>query len=132
MSITTSITDLFRPTLTVQPWEVALERRDGEPTRVLRAGRHRTRRRASYQTLDLREQIATVPAQEVLTADGVTVKVSAVFVWTVADPVVHTEKVRDPVGAVYLAVQLGLRDALVSLDAEARVRAPRTSLAGGG
>ena len=46
-----SLIDLFRPTLTVQPWEVALERPDGEPTRVLRSGRHRTRRLASYQTL---------------------------------------------------------------------------------
>jgi len=126
-----SIIQQLRPTLTVQPWEVALERRDGEPTRVLPSGRHRTRRRATYQSLDVREQIATVPAQEVLTADGVTVKVSAVFVWTVGDPVVFTEKVRDPVAAVYLAIQIGLRDALVSLDAEALVRAPRSGLAGG-
>ena len=126
-----SITDLFRPTLTVQPWEVALERRAGEPTRVLRPGRHRTRRRATYQSLDAREQLGVVPTQEVLTADGLSVKVSAVFLWSVADPVGHTERVRDPVGAVYLAVQLALRDALVSLDAEALVRTPRTGLATG-
>ena len=129
MSVTTTLTDLFRPTRTVQPWEVSLERRDGEPTRVLQPGRHRTRRRATYQDLDMRDQIASVPAQEVLTADGVTVKVSAAFVWSVVDPVVHTEKVRDPVGTVYLAVQLALRDVLVSMDAEALVRAPRSGLA---
>ena len=131
MSTTTSITDLFRPTRTVQPWEVALERRDGEPTRVLPPGRHRTRRRATYQSVDVREQITTVPAQEVLTADGITAKVSAVFVWSIADAVLHTEKVRDPVGTVYLAIQLGLRDALVAMEAEALVRAPRSGLAAG-
>ena len=122
---------LFLPTCTVQPWEALLERRDGEATVVLGPGRHVVRRRAEHQVVDLRERIDLVPVQEVLTADGVTAKVSAVFRWTVADPVAFTELVRDPVGAVYLAVQLGLRDALAAQEAEALVRAPRTRLAGG-
>lgn len=116
---------------TVQPWEALLERRDGEPTVVLGPGRHVVRRRAEHQLVDLRERIDLVPVQEVLTADGVTAKVSAAFRWTVADPVGFTELVRDPVGAVYLAVQLGLRDVLAAQDAEALVRAPRTRLADG-
>ncbi|GAA1912568.1 slipin family protein [Nocardioides hwasunensis] len=127
----TSLKLRFLPSHTVQPWEACLERRDGEPTRVLAPGRHLARRRATHQTVDLRERIDLVPAQEVLTADGVTVKVSAVFAWTVEDPVVFTERVQDPVGAVYLAVQLGLRDVLVEHEAEALVRAPRTRLADG-
>lgn len=126
-----SLIHVLRPRLTVQPWEVALERRDGEPTRVLRSGRHVQRTRASYDVLDLREHIDVVPAQELLTADGVTVKVSAVWVWTVDDPIAFTEKVRDPVHAVYVAIQLALRDALSALEAESLVRSPRAGLTAG-
>ncbi|WP_322920580.1 SPFH domain-containing protein [Nocardioides renjunii] len=129
--VPTSLEHLLLPTHTVQPWEVALLRRDGEPTVVLRPGRHVVRRRAELQVVDLRERIDLVPVQEVLTADGVSAKVSAVFRWTVADPIAHTERVRDPVGAVYLAVQLGLRDVLAGQDAESLVRSPRTRLADG-
>ena len=126
-----ALTSLFLPTHTVQPWEACLVRVDGEPTEVLRSGRHVVRRRAELQVVDLRERIDLVPVQEVLTADGVTAKVSAVFRWKVADPVAFTELVRDPVGAVYLAIQLGLRDVLAAQEAEALVRAPRTRLAEG-
>lgn len=122
---------LLLPSRTVQPWEVLLERRDGEATVVLGPGRHVVRRRAEHQLVDLRERLDLVPTQEVLTADGVTAKVSAVFRWTVADPVAFTERLRDPVGAVYLAIQLGLRDVLAGQEAEALVRAPRSRLAEG-
>jgi regulator of protease activity HflC (stomatin/prohibitin superfamily) len=127
----TSLKLLFLPSRTVQPWEVLLERRDGEATVVLGPGRHVVRRRAEHQLVDLRERLDLVPTQEVLTADGVTAKVSAVFRWTVADPVAFTERLRDPVGAVYLAIQLGLRDVLAGQEAEALVRAPRSRLAAG-
>jgi regulator of protease activity HflC (stomatin/prohibitin superfamily) len=127
----TSLKLLFLPSRTVQPWEVLLERRDGEATVVLGPGRHVVRRRAEHQLVDLRERLDLVPTQEVLTADGVTAKVSAVFRWTVADPVAFTERLRDPVGAVYLAIQLGLRDVLAGQEAEALVRAPRSRLAEG-
>ena len=127
----TTLKLLFLPSRTVQPWEALLERRDGEATVVLGPGRHVVRRRAEHQLVDLRERIDLVPVQEVLTADGVTAKVSAVFRWSVLDPVAYTEKVRDPVGAVYLAVQLGLRDVLAAQEAEALVRAPRVRLADG-
>lgn len=120
---------LLLPSHTVQPWEVLLERRDGEATVVLGPGRHVVRRRAEHQLVDLRERLDLVPTQEVLTADGVTAKVTAVFRWTVADPVAFTERLRDPVGAVYLAIQLGLRDVLAGQEAEALVRAPRSRLA---
>jgi len=128
---TMSLKLLLLPSRTVQPWEVLLERRDGEATVVLGPGRHVVRRRAEHQLVDLRERLDRVPTQEVLTADGVTAKVSAVFRWTVADPVAFTERLRDPVGAVYLAIQLGLRDVLAGQEAEALVRAPRSRLADG-
>ncbi len=112
-------------TTRVQPWQLCLERVPGRPTVVLGPGKHRRRRAATYQLLDAREQVLTVAPQEVLTADGVTVRVTAVARWTVGDAVAFTEKVTDPLGQVYLAIQLALREALATRDAEALVRAPR-------
>lgn len=124
-----SILDLFRAHCTVQPWELALVRRDGEPTRVLGPGRHALRRRTTVERLDTRERLGLVPSQELLTADGVTVRVSASFAWVVADPVAFTERAADPVGLVYLAIQLGLREAVSSVEAESLVRSRPAALA---
>lgn len=115
-------------TTRVQPWQLCLERVPGRPTVVLGPGKHRRRRAATYQLLDAREQVLTVAPQEVLTADGVTVRVTAVARWTVGDAVAFTEKVTDPLGQVYLAIQLALREALATRDAETLVRAPRATL----
>ena len=123
-----TLTTLCFRTLRVQSWQRCLERLPGRATRVLEPGKHRRRRGASYQLLDVREQATTVAPQEVLTADGVTVRVTAVLRWAIGDPVAHTEKVADPVGRVYLAVQLALREALAERDADTLVRAPRATL----
>ncbi|MGC4109381.1 MAG: slipin family protein [Nocardioides sp.] len=116
---------LFNPYLTVQPWQCALERLDGQRTVVLEPGRHRQRTRASYQVLDRREQLLTLAPQEVLTADGVSVRVTAALRWRIADPVAFTETVTDPLARVYLAVQVALREGLAPLDTDAVVRTAR-------
>jgi regulator of protease activity HflC (stomatin/prohibitin superfamily) len=116
---------LFTELLTVHPWQKALERYDGTPTVVLDPGRHRKRRRATYQVLDLREQLLPLAPQEVLTADGVTVKVSAVLHWRVDDPVTYTETVAEPLARVYLAVQVALREGLAPLETDAVLRTAR-------
>ena len=119
---------LFTQYLTVQPWQRALERLDGARTVVLEPGRHPQRTRASYQVLDLREQVFTLAPQEVLTADGVTVKVTAALGWRIGDPVVHTETVTDPLSRVYLAVQIALREGLAPLETDAVLRTARQSV----
>ena len=118
-------------TLRVQPWQLCLERVPGRAMLVLGPGKHRRRHAATYQLLDIREQVVTVAPQEVATADGVTVRVTAFARWTIADPVAFTEKVADPLGWVYLAIQLALREALATRDADALVRAPRATLTDG-
>jgi regulator of protease activity HflC (stomatin/prohibitin superfamily) len=120
---------LFTQNLTVQPWQRALERLDGARTVVLEPGRHPQRMRATYQVLDLREQVLTLAPQEVLTADGVTVKVTAALRWRMADPVAYTETVTDPLSRVYLAVQVALREGLAPLDTDAVVRTARQAVA---
>jgi regulator of protease activity HflC (stomatin/prohibitin superfamily) len=96
----------------------AVEFVDGTPVRVLEPGRHRRARRATYREVDLREQLLAVSPQEILTVDGVLVRVSAAVRWTVVDPVAWLERATDPVGLVYLATQVALRDAVAGLTLE--------------
>ena len=121
----------FLSTLTVQPWTVALERRDGCPTVVLPAGRHTVRRRASYELVDLREQLTALSPQEVPTDDGLTVKISAAVRWRVTDPVAYAEVATDAVAVVYLATQVALRELVAGLAAEDVATAVRGETATG-
>ncbi len=120
---------MFVFTITVHPWQRALEHRAGRPTRALVPGRHPRHWRATYTWLDDRQRLDHTAAQEVLTADGVTVKVTAVVRWRIGDPVLFTEVVADPFSVVYLAVQLALRDAVTGLEAEAVARSARSEVA---
>ena len=104
--------------VTVPAHSAAVEFVDGTPVRVLEPGRHRRVRRATYLEVDLREQLLAVSPQEILTVDGVQVRVSAAVRWTVADPVAWLERATDPIGLVYLATQVALRDAVAGLTLE--------------
>ena len=112
-------------TITVFPHERALEYVDGVCTRVLEPGRYRPARRATYQRVPVLERIVTTAPQDVLTSDGVSVRVTAAVRWKVVDPRAYVETVADPAAVVYLAVQIALRDELVAVDADALVREAR-------
>ncbi|GGM89679.1 hypothetical protein GCM10009721_13740 [Terrabacter tumescens] len=103
---------------TIQPRHCALRYRHGVLEQVLPAGRHRRRAGQRLVVLDLRERLTQVSPQEVLTSDGVSVRVSAVVRWAVADPVAFVEVSEEPAATVYLAAQVALRDALATLTAE--------------
>lgn len=97
--------------IVVDRHEKVLAVRDGQVVEVLGPGRHRRQRRTVYERVDVRPQVTTIAPQEILTADGATVKVSASVRWQVADLLAYTA-VRDAEAVVYLAVQIALRDAL--------------------
>lgn len=101
--------------VTVQSHERALERTDGTLTRVLEPGRYRRQRRASYEHVDVRERLSTVAPQEVPTADGVSVKVSAAIRWSIVDAAAYVGTI-EAESLVYLAAQVALRDALSGLE----------------
>ena len=114
-------------TITVFAHERALEYVDGVCTRVLAPGRYKTARRATYHRVPVLERIVTTAPQDVLTSDGVSVRVTAAVRWKVADPQRYAETSSDPAGVVYLAVQIALRDALVAVDVDALVREARVA-----
>ncbi|ROR91983.1 SPFH domain-containing protein [Nocardioides aurantiacus] len=112
-------------TLTVHVGESLVVQRAGRASTALGPGRHPRPWRGRVRRVELREQLTRVPTQEVPTADGVAVKVSAVLRWRVVDPVRHVEAAVEPVEVVYLAVQVALREVLAALpldEVAARVR----------
>src|SRR4051794_10342530 len=111
--------------ITVLAHERALEYVDGVGTRVLEPGRYAAPARATYYRVDVRERIVTTAPQDVLTSDGVSVRVTAAVRWRVADARAFVEVVADASAVVYLAVQIALRDALAAVEVDALVRDAR-------
>ena len=103
---------------TIEPRHCAVRYRRGVLEQVLPAGRHRRRAGERLVHLDLRERLLPLSPQEVLTADGVSVRISAVVRWAVGDPVAFVEVSDAPTGAAYLAAQVALRDAVATLTAD--------------
>lgn len=60
-------------------------------------------------TVDLREQVADVAGQEIMTRDKVTLRMNLVVTWQVVDPVRAVTAVQDVYGSVYREAQLALR-----------------------
>lgn len=80
------------------------------------------------EVLDLREQLVTLPGQEVLTKDNAGVKLSLLVTYQVVDPVRAAHRSTDHTAALYAAVQAALRSAVCSRDLES-VLAGRGELA---
>lgn len=116
--------------LTVPSRTTRVEYRHGAVLRVLEPGRHPRRLGVTARLVDRRESLLAVAPQEVLAADGVSVRVSAAVRWTVADPVAWLERATDPLASVYLATQLALREALSALTSDDLVRRGATLPAG--
>ncbi|MBR0649070.1 slipin family protein [Roseomonas terrae] len=96
---------------TIWPWEVGLLYRNGRFVRELPPGRHW----AGFAAREVRRvattrQLAVVPAQEVLTADGFQVKLSVVVEYRIAD----ARRMQEETGGhwtplLHTAIQLALR-----------------------
>lgn len=99
--------------IVVQEWERVLLYRDGRFEEVLGAGRHRRLRwRRRRVRVPVRPRLLVVPSQEVLTADGLSVKVSLTVAARTADPRRWYEAVDDADGFLYAALQIALREAV--------------------
>ena len=95
----------------VQEWERVLLYRDGRFEESLEPGRHRRLRWRRVRVV-VRPRLLVVPGQEVLTADGLSVKVSLTVACRTADPRRWHESVEDADAFVYAALQVALREAV--------------------
>jgi regulator of protease activity HflC (stomatin/prohibitin superfamily) len=62
----------------------------------------------------MREQFATLPGQELVTSDSVSVKLSILARYRIVDPKVATVEVADYHGAMYSLLQIGLRESVAA------------------
>lgn len=97
--------------IVVREWERVLVYRDGVFERLLEPGRHRVpSRRREVVHLTVRPRLVTLPAQEVLTADGLAVRISVLATVRVAEPRAWHETLEQPDLFVYAALQVALRE----------------------
>lgn len=94
----------------VRTWESVLVYRDGRLEKALTPGRHRLRRRRrELLRFDLRPGLVPVPGQELLTADGLSAKVSLLARVRVVDARLAHEAAQDGLAEAYAALQVALR-----------------------
>jgi regulator of protease activity HflC (stomatin/prohibitin superfamily) len=109
--------------------EFALLYRRGRLVGQLPAGVHRLwGRHVQVLRLDRRRQLLEIPAQELPTADGVTVKVTAQVAWQIIDPVAAVTRDADFRQTLYAAVHQAVRVA-VAAHALATLGAQRQAIA---
>lgn len=95
--------------------EIALLFRDGVLIEQLDQGLHVFWKGAGnikWKAMDLREQVADVAGQEIITADKVSLRVNLVVTWMIADPVLATRTSVSTEQALYREAQLALRAAV--------------------
>jgi regulator of protease activity HflC (stomatin/prohibitin superfamily) len=101
--------------IVVQEWERVLLYRDGRFQEILGAGRHRrVRWRRRRVRVQVRPRLLVVPSQEVLTADGLSVKVSLTVAVRTDDPRRWYESVEDADAFVYAALQIAVREVVAT------------------
>ena len=104
---------VFVRVVTVHDYERGLRYRSGRFTGLVDPGSHVVIRPINeVRVIDGRPGFVLVQGQEVLTADGVPLKVSLAARYVVGDPVAAITNDQDYLRALHVELQLGLRDAL--------------------
>lgn len=113
--------------------EVAVLFRDGVAVGTFGPGAHRWFGRGlALRRVDVRPFVHVVPSQEVPTADGVTVKLTAAVRARVADAEAFVVASQDPLADLHLTVQVALREVVAERTVEDLLQARaevRTALA---
>jgi regulator of protease activity HflC (stomatin/prohibitin superfamily) len=102
--------------VTIFEYERGLLYRNGKFVSVLAPGRHPYLAPwFAYRKVDVRKLHITLPGQEMLTADTISVKISLAVSYQVVDPHAAINRVANFYEALYLIVQLELREVVGSL-----------------
>jgi regulator of protease activity HflC (stomatin/prohibitin superfamily) len=105
--------------VTVYEYERGLRYDNGRFTGAVSPGAYRVlRSRTRIDRIDVRPTLATVPGQEVVTRDGVSIRISLVAEYEIADPVVASVRHGDAYGAMYASLQVALREAAATTDVD--------------
>jgi regulator of protease activity HflC (stomatin/prohibitin superfamily) len=114
----------------VAAWERAVVARDGAIARVEGEGRHRRRRREEWWVIDVRARRIVIPPQEVLTSDGLQVRVSLLVAFEIADARSWLTTTTSPDSELHALAQIALRTAVSTRTLE-ELLAGRDAIAAG-
>jgi regulator of protease activity HflC (stomatin/prohibitin superfamily) len=112
---------LFRR-VTVYQYQQGVKYTKGRYVSTLSPGQHWIFRLTSVvRLIDARQRFATISGQEVLSSDGVPLKVSLAASYTVADPAKAINEIENYKSALYLRLQIALRSVVASMAVEGLV-----------
>ena len=106
---------LYLDGIHVESHERVLLFREGRLVEQLDPGLHVYWKHAgkiTWKSVDLREQVADVSGQEIMTSDKVTLRINLVVTYQVSDPLKAVTLVSDHVQTLYRESQLALREAV--------------------
>ena len=123
-----SMIERLIPRVTVFEYERGLRYERGRYTGVLTPGQYRVRSATTtIRKVDVRPKVTSVAGQEVLSSDGVALKVSIAARYRIADPALAVNGVESYEAVLYNALQLALRS-VVSASAVETLLENRASL----
>ncbi len=103
--------------ITVLEYEKGLMYSQGKFSKTLEPGQYwYTPFLTIVQKLDLRPRFVSITGQEVLSSDGVTLKISLAAHYEITDPVAATNKAQNFQDALYLELQIALRKIVGAAD----------------
>lgn len=107
---------LFFTKEVVYEYQKGLLYKGGRFVKALDAGVYRyLRGRASISIIDVRKQLVTLPGQEILTKDNVSIKISLVGFYEVSDPVKACHQSSDYLSEFYSIAQIVIRNIVSSV-----------------
>ncbi|MDR1392834.1 MAG: hypothetical protein LBJ62_02530 [Bifidobacteriaceae bacterium] len=115
---------------TVNEPNVAVRYIRGVAFGCLTPGRHRRHLGHRYVEVSLAERLTAVPLQEVLSSDGINLRISCAIRWRINLPDVFLTAADDPLSHVYLAVQVALRQKIAESELAEITRRDDSALAG--
>ena len=103
-------------TVTIFEYQRGLKFVNGRFRGLVDPGRHWLWRPSEeVHVVDTRDALLSIAGQEVVSSDGVSVKLSLAVRYRIADPVVACTKIEDYQGAAYVLLQVGLREVVGTL-----------------
>jgi regulator of protease activity HflC (stomatin/prohibitin superfamily) len=117
--VAVAVVRLLFDIVTVHDYERGLRYRRGQFTGLLDAGAYVSfRPNSRIHVIDVRPVFVTVDGQDVLMSDGVNVRISLIARYVVGDPAAAVRGDQDYERALYVMLQLGLREAVAGRTAE--------------
>ena len=127
IAIAMSLIERNFPRVTVLEFERGLQYVHGRFAGVVGPGQYRSwTSTTSIRKVDIRPKILSVGGQEVLSADGIAIKVSVAVRYRVVDPALAVNGVENYEIALYTALQLALRSAIAASPIDALLQARST------